>query len=68
MPCRTWSNVECSGRLAGDFSMNAVTVRYDGKRRHVVSAARTPWGTFEVVGESFTSGGGIRSCPLLRRR
>ncbi|WP_327365222.1 hypothetical protein [Streptomyces sp. NBC_01217] len=62
---RGGSHVECSGRLVGDVSMDTVTVRYDGKQGEVVPAARTPWGTFEVVDKSFTSWGTAVLYPLL---
>ncbi|MFE4860047.1 hypothetical protein [Streptomyces sp. NPDC056670] len=47
------------------MSMVTVTVGYDGKRGDVVPAARTPWGTFEVVDKSFTSWGTAVLIPIL---
>jgi hypothetical protein len=62
---RGGSYVECSGQLVDDVSTDTVMVRYDGKQGEVVPAARTPWGTLEVVDKSFTSWGTAVVYPLL---
>ncbi|MFI1677346.1 hypothetical protein [Streptomyces sp. NPDC020607] len=59
------SHVECSGQLAAVPSADTVLVRYDGEPGEVVHAARTPWGTFEVVDKGFTSWGTAALYPLL---
>ncbi|MFE9369839.1 hypothetical protein ACFYM2_08695 [Streptomyces sp. NPDC006711] len=59
------SHLECSGRLLGDVRAGSVMVRYDGRQGEVVPAARTPWGTFEVLDRSLTSWGTAVLSPLL---
>jgi hypothetical protein len=62
---RGGSHVECSGRLVDDVSTDTVRVRYDGRQGETVPAARTPWGTFEVIDKGLTSWGMAVLSPLL---
>ncbi|MFE9045966.1 hypothetical protein ACFYOG_34360 [Streptomyces sp. NPDC007818] len=62
---RGGSHVECSGRRVDGASTDSVTLRYDGEPGDVVAAARTPWGTFEVVDKSITSWATAVLYPLL---
>ena len=62
---RGGSHVECVGKLVDSESTDTVNVGYDGKPGEIVSAARTPLGTYTVVDTSFTSWGMGVLYPLL---